>query len=83
MTSDMFLESCYFCGHRWGECTCQFTQDEVKFESDDTDIVEPNIDESGRFFVDPVRYYGQDFLDWQKENPQWKRKTPPNGSTST
>jgi hypothetical protein len=32
-----------------------------------TIISNPNIDETGRFVVDPVNYYGQAYLDYLEE----------------
>lgn len=65
------LDHCYFCKAKWGSCTCAFLpiyHDETinpsaetvpGFEFEDFYITAPNVDVSGRFFVDPTAYYGE------------------------
>ncbi len=41
--------------------------DELGFLADGYFITSPNVTECGRFFVDPIVYYGQPYIDWAKE----------------
>lgn len=53
-------ETCYFCSATWGSCSCSFPEgaDAPGFDFEGTWITAPNVSECGRFFVDPVAYYG-------------------------
>ena len=57
---------CYFCGNKWGKCICEWDK-ESGFEWEGFFITEPNVSECGRTFVDPVKYYGQAYLDFLLE----------------
>lgn len=50
-----FLKTCFFCDEDWGDCSCRFVG---SFDFDGCEIIEPNVDETGRFFVNPITYYG-------------------------
>ena len=63
-----FLDQCAFCHNTWGHCNCESLDEAEGLEWDDTIILSPNIDATGRFFVDPVKYYGKKLVD-----EYWKR----------
>lgn len=56
--------TCYSCDNVWGQCTCEIDGEEC-FEFNGTVITDPTVSECGRFFVDPVVYYGLPFLQWK------------------
>jgi len=77
----MIRQSCWFCDHTWGACTCTkllgfvfpedlpedatvATFDGFDDETHEFFITAPNVSECGRFFVDPVAYYGAPFEAW-------------------
>jgi len=70
-------ETCFFCNNLCGACICTFydpadssSADVViadGFFADGFFITAPNVTECGRFFVDPIVYYGQPYIDWAKE----------------
>jgi hypothetical protein len=69
-----FRETCFFCNNLYGACICTFDDaddpnsvDEIGFLADGYFITSPNVTECGRFFVDPIVYYGQPYIDWAKE----------------
>lgn len=62
------LEKCYFCDAVWGECICNFPCNVCNCDSEAPGfdfggcfIVQPNVTECTRFFVDPTVYYGEAF----------------------
>lgn len=75
------LTACWFCGNRWGSCTCAFPKDvDDRGEPVDTSelpgfgvdgmwITSPNVSECTRFFVDPIAAYGAAFVTWVKQQP--------------
>lgn len=69
-------ETCYFCSNIWGSCTCKFTTLH-ELETDEFTICELNVDESGRFYVDPFVHYGQPFADWVLHHPDLFRSLFP------
>ena len=63
--------TCYNANHSWGECTCKTEVSEDKgFEFNGVTIVDPMLSECGLFFVDPVWYYGQAYINWLKSKRQ-------------
>lgn len=61
-----FLQTCYFCNALWGACSCEWSGD--GFVWDGVWIVDPSVDDTGRFFVNPYAHYGAAYVDWQ-----WKQ----------
>jgi hypothetical protein len=59
-------ETCFFCDAQWGKCHCPDLPDDAGFEHEDFIVNQPNVDESGRFFVDPVAHYGEAFTKWRE-----------------
>jgi hypothetical protein len=57
-------ETCYFCTQDWDHCTCKWPGDSIGFNTEDFFITDPNVSECGRFFVDPVKYYGTPYVSW-------------------
>lgn len=59
-------ETCYFCHNSWGKCTCASPGPENReapgFLWNEMWINEPNVSECTRYFVDPVVYYGEAYL---------------------
>lgn len=62
------LNKCYFCHNTWGHCSCSPLEKGHGFTCDGIEILEPMVDETGRFFVDPVKYYGDPYVKWVAEN---------------
>jgi len=59
------ISECYFCGQPWGCCMCAEKPDDIEgFEFEGTTIVDPCIDATGCFFVDPTVYYGEVYTEW-------------------
>ena len=68
--SNGLLTRCYFCGASLlHECRCfrdvHGNFGPVLFKTPGCDINCPNLDVSGRFFVDPVEYYGEQYINWE------------------
>jgi hypothetical protein len=68
--------TCSFCGGQWGVCTCAFDAPDEEgclpegargFDSRDFFVTEPNISVCGRFYVDPVAYYGEAYVEAAKK----------------
>lgn len=67
-----YRETCYFCKNPWGGCRCDFPQDDGSgvchpdgFDWEGMWITQPNVSACTRFFVDPVIYYGQPYIDFR------------------
>jgi hypothetical protein len=64
------LEFCYFCRAAYGACSCDWPDPEERdgaeylFEHHGTIIAKPNVSVCGRFFVNPVLYYGAAYVTW-------------------
>jgi hypothetical protein len=67
------LHRCYFCHREHGHCQCVWS-DVDGFDFEDFTITAPNVSECGRFFVDPVVYYGEAFTRWYSESKRTERK---------
>lgn len=63
-------ETCFFCNQKWGSCECPAIPENKAFDFDDCLITEPNVDVTGRFFIDPSQYYGDEWKLWVKLNPE-------------
>jgi hypothetical protein len=60
------VKTCYFCDNKWGACTCRFDEHpDAGFLWRGTAIKDPCTDDSGRWFVDPVAYYGEPYIKWR------------------
>jgi hypothetical protein len=74
MEDNGYRSTCYFCDMGWGSCVCEFAVDrqdmgELPFATKyfvwkGFSIGTPNVDETGRFMVDPNTYYGAPFTLW-------------------
>lgn len=74
----LFLERCYFCDHTHGSCTCAFpsvddigdldvaVRDGVAFDTGSEIVSQPNVSFCGRFYVNPVAYWGHPYEVWAK-----------------
>lgn len=72
MAQNHFRGSCWFCHKQWEKCTCKWDEKDG-FTYHDFFIYMPNVTECGRFFVDPVTYYGDAFIEWWKQKMiNWK-----------
>lgn len=72
-------DRCYFCGGAWGACTCAFPSvlddegrlvdvpDEEGFDWCGMFVTEPNVSDCGRWFVNPVTYYGAAYVEWVRK----------------
>ena len=72
---DAIRDTCAWCEAAWGSCTCQFpdpkecdVREVPGFDYQGMWIVQPNVSVCGRFYVDPVRYYGKAYTDWRDAN---------------
>lgn len=78
-----FLDHCYFCGGAWGECTCQWKHEwesdaDTLFDTGEFVITAPNVSICTRFYVDPVKYYGEPYLTWlRSQSPERQRALTP------
>jgi len=57
-----YRETCYFCTNAWGACTCTFpdpSETSPGFDFRDTWVTSPNVSVCGRFYVEPLAYYGE------------------------
>jgi hypothetical protein len=59
-----FLDKCYFCRGKYGECTCEDLEDQDGFSYQGTTITSPNVSECAMYFVDPYKYYGLYYFLW-------------------
>ena len=76
-----FPKVCHFCGQPWGGCVCGFPapgedidDNTPGFEWFGCRIVNPTVDETAFAYVNPVVYYGQDFLNWWSFYTQRQRQ---------
>ncbi len=64
-----YRATCVFCENVYGACHCHFPEsgdpDADGFEWSGHWIVEPNVSACGRYFVDPVAYYGAAYTAWR------------------
>lgn len=69
------IERCFFCRAYWGSCSCGFPSSVARsatpscvdgFDYGRFFVTAPNVDESGRFYVDPRAYYGEPFEVWNR-----------------
>lgn len=73
------LDACWFCGERWGSCSCGFKHHDEDpnapgFEHDGMFITCPNVSECARFMVNPLTHYGEAFITWIGTQPNLLRK---------
>lgn len=65
-----YRETCFFCCHFWGECTCEWPacddENADGFDFEGTWITKPNVSVCTRFFVNPVVYYGAPYIEFAK-----------------
>ena len=50
--------TCFFCDQSWGKCSCIALAEDQAFDWEAFRITEPGVSTCGRFFVDPMKYYG-------------------------
>lgn len=76
-------KTCYGCGGEWGACTCPEAdlmdrgldgEAPAAFEWNGFAIINPYVSECGRFYVDPVLYYGDAFRAWQAARAHPKKE---------
>lgn len=62
------IDKCFFCGEEDTRlCEC-FDSIDILFSSGlygNQPINSPNFDYQGRYFVNPIEYYGEDYLEWE------------------
>lgn len=69
---NLFIESCFVCDGGWGTCCCQDSITEL-FVWQGVSIVDCTVSSCGRFYVNPVAYYGDAYIQWAKANPTHKQ----------
>lgn len=62
-----FIKDCFFCHASWGSCHCKDVGEDEGFEFEGTNIVQPTLDCTGRFFVNPEVFYGEAYIKWRKQ----------------
>jgi len=67
-TIEGFRDTCTYCNHAWGGCNCEFHEGDCGFLWEGTHITKPNLDATGRFFVEPSVYYGEIYERWLAEH---------------
>ena len=67
ITAEGFRPTCTYCRAAWGSCHCEF-HEECGFVWEGTLSTKPNLDATGRFFVEPSVYYGEPYEKWLIEH---------------
>jgi hypothetical protein len=78
MNREAIRATCYFCENAWGACTCTFpngaeARARAGFDFGDVWVTDPSVSVCGRFYVDPLVYYGEALrtaLPWML--PHWR-----------
>lgn len=59
-----YVNNCCYCSEEYDACECEPFEEGFEFEG--FTILEPNVDVSGDYLVDPEVYYGEAYVEWLK-----------------
>lgn len=65
-----YRDTCYFCDSVWGKCKCDKPEpdNEIGFDWHEFWIVDPSLDVTRRYFVDPNVYYGEAYVNFTRKS---------------